>query len=263
MIRTNGTIARRLLCAALICLLTVFSCACSAANTTQEGETTPGAGTPTETLFPTETPTPSGDPTPTLGFRDPTVTDVSGYAESGIPRLSGKYRKVWNLAREYRIENSVSGETDCTVALFKVLWGEDCLYVLVHVIDATYDTSAESVYNRDSVFFFINEDGKKNRVYSVGDACYIVDRDGNGYLGQGATGDGYECCVYDDGSGYGYYAEVRIPLMTVSGRFDRRIGFDVRVNNASGGKLKQMLQWADTDKHTDVTMSGVGTITMD
>lgn len=262
MIRRNRTIATRLLCAALICLLTVFLCACSAANETpgsEEGSTV----TPTESSVPTDSPTPTGEPTPTLGFRDPTVTDVSGYAETGLPQLSGRYSKVWNLAKEYRIEKSVSGDSDKTVALFKVLWGEDCLYVLVHVIDATYDTTADSVYNRDSVFFFINEDGKKNRVYSVGDACYIVDRDGNGYLGQGATGDGYECCVFGDGSGYGYYAEVRIPLMTVNGRFDRQIGFDVRVNNAEGGKVKQMLQWADADKHTDVTLSGVGTITMD
>ena len=138
MIRMNRKIAVRLLCAALLCLLTVFLCACSAANETPEngGEL---SGTPTESTVPTDSPTPSEEPTPTLGFRDPTVTDVSGYAGSGVPQLDGHYSKVWNLAKEYRIENSVSGDSDRTVALFKVLWGEDCLYVLVHVIDATYD----------------------------------------------------------------------------------------------------------------------------
>ena len=250
--RLRGSIAKPLLCAVLSLLLTVSLCACT--------KTTNGTDThadPTVTLGPTDT------PTPTLGFRDPTVTDVNGYAETGIPFVNGEISPSWNLATEYRIENSVFGERKPTSALFRVIWEEDCLFVLVHVFDATPDTTAESVYDRDSVFFFINEDARKNRVYSVGDACYIVDRDGNGFLGQGGTAEGYKCCAYGDGTDFGYYVEVRIPLMTINGRLDRQIGFDVRVNNAEEGALVHMLQWADTEPHTDVTLTGIGTLTMD
>ena len=251
----RNTIKPVFLCAACFVLLTLFLCACTSA--TENGS---GNGSTTD---PNVTDGPTESPTPTFGFRDPTINDVSGSTETGIPYVNGTQSNSWKLAKEYRLENHVFGDRKPTSALFRVIWEEDCLYVLVHVFDSTPDTTAESVYDKDSVFLFINEDARKNKVYSVGDACYIVDRDGNGYLGPGATAEGYQCCAYSDGTDYGYYVEVRIPLLTVTGRLDRQIGFDVRVNNAEEGVLVHSLQWADTGGHTDLTLTGVGTLTMD
>lgn len=255
--RFFGQFKNCLLCVVVALSLTALLCACSSTGTGNNSSTDQP-----ETVTPTAVP-PTEVPTPTLGFRDPTVTGVSGYAETGIPKVNGDRASVWKLAPTYWIENTVKGDAGLTVAEFRVLWDDDYLYVQVHILDSTYDTSADSVYERDSVFFFINEDGKKNRVYSVGDACYIVDRDGNGYLGSGASGDRYHCTSYSDGTRNGYFVEASIPLLTITGRYDRQIGFDVRVNNASEGKLRQMLQWSDTDTHTDVTMRGVGLLTLD
>ena len=251
----NGKIKHFLACAAILLLLTVSLCACTkTGNETDKHNdvtVTPADGEPT------------GTPTPTFGFRDPSVTDVDGYTETGKPKLSGQYERVWNLAHAYSMENCVKGTADSVKAMFRVLWDEDCLYVQVHVLDRTPDTAAEDVYERDSVFFFINEDAGKNRVYSVGDAFYVVDRAGRGYLGAGTTGAGYKCISYEDGAGIGYYVEVRIPLLIVTGRYDRQIGFDIRVNNAEEGKTEHILQWADTDTHTDATLKGVGILTLD
>ena len=250
----RNTIKPFILCAVCFSLLALFLCACTNATENGSGNDTPG---------PNVTDGPTDSPTPTFGFRDPTVSDVGGYTETGLPSVNGTPGNSWKLAKEYRLENDVYGDRKPTSALFRVIWGEDCMYVLVHVFDPTPDTSAESVYDRDSVFLFINEDNRKNKVYSVGDACYIVDRDGNGFLGPGAKAEGYQCCAYGDGTDFGYYVEVRIPLLTVTGRLDRQIGFDVRVNNAEEGQLIHMLQWADTGGHTDLTLTGVGTLTMD
>ena len=250
--RRTGTIARAFLCAA-ICLIAVFLCACQKSQ-----NETPVEETPT----PIATPTEVTSPTPTFGFRDPTVVELRAFADSQKPGLAGEFRNVWNLAPSQNLETTVYGEGN-TVASFRVMWEEEFIYVLVHVLDSTPDTSAKSVYDRDSVFIYINEDTKKSKYYGVGDAFYVVDRDGLGYLGTGASQDGYACCVYGDGTGSGYYAEVKIPLLTVTGRYDRMIGFDVRVNNASEGKLKHAIQWADVEGHTDVTLKGVGIISMD
>ena len=240
-------------CAVLLCLLTLLLCSCTKTNKTEEPavSATPGEAEPVNS------------PTPTFGFRDPSVENVNGYAETGIPQIDGENANLWNLSQAYWVENCVQGDANSVQAMFRVLWDEDCLYLRVHILDKTPDTEAESVYDRDSVFFFINEDAKKNKVYSVGDAFYAVDRDGLGYLGSGATGTGFVCKAYEDPATPGYYVEARIPLMTVTGRFDRQIGFDIRINNAEEGKTEHILQWADSDCHTDATLQGVGILTMD
>ena len=112
---------------------------------------------------------------------------------------------------------------------------------------------------------YINEDGRKNLRYAVGDAFYAVDRSGRGYVGRGGAEEGFVCSVYEDpeAKGNAYYAEFRIPLRSVTGRYDREIGFDVRINNAFEGECVHVVQWADTSGKTEITMTGVGTVRMD
>ncbi len=206
--------------------------------------------------------TPSVSATPTPVFRDSVDKNVRAKAVELVPTFLGERDEVWNLAKEYTIEKTRAGEGE-TVGWFRFLWQEDAVYVLVHVTDDTPDTQAESVFERDSVFVYINEDGRKNLRYTVGDAFYAVDRDGRGFLGRGGTENAFYTCTYPDETGEGYYAQFRIPLLSVTGRYDREIGFDVCINNAADGVLVQSIQWADTSGYTEVTMTGVGTVRMD
>ena len=204
--------------------------------------------------------------TPTPVFRDSVDKNVRAKAVEMVPTFLGERDEVWELAKEYPIEKirfeKDNAETN-TAGWFRFLWQEDAVYVLVHVTDDTPDTDAESVFDRDSVFVYINEDGRKNLRYTVGDAFYAVDRDGKGFLGRGGTENAFYTCTYPDETGEGYYAQFRIPLLSVTGRYDREIGFDVCINNAAEGALVQSIQWADTSGYTEVTMTGVGTVRMD
>ena len=208
------------------------------------------------------TPTPTISPTPTPLFRDPVISDPEAKAEPLLPTFLGIREKVWDLAREIPIEQARTSEGK-TTGWFRFLWQEDAIYVLVHVSDDTPDTSAEDVHAKDAVFVYINEDGRKNLRYTVGDAFYAVDRDGVGYLGRGGTEEGYYAITFPDETGEGYYAEFRIPLLSITGRYDREIGFDVCITNALDGELIHAIQWADVSGYTENTMTGVGTVRFD
>ncbi len=207
----------------------------------------------------TETPTPEISGTPTPRFRDPQETGVYLDVESYEPLVLGRLQSVWETVPSTEVKSRVSGRGD-TKGWFKFLWDEDSLYILAHVEDNTYDDSGEDVFNRDCVFLFINEDGTKHDHYGVGDAFYVIERSGGAYLGTGAPAEGFQCATYDDGSGRGYYVEARLPLITVTGRYDLEIGFDIRFVNAYRGEAVNVVQWADVSNHTIYSLGGVGTL---
>ena len=212
----------------------------------------------------TPEPAPTAVVTPTPPFHNPVETNLHALAEPVSPIFLGHRQNVWNLAKDNPITQTVSGDGG-TDGWFRFLWEEDAVYVLVRVNDNTFDTGADDVYERDSVVIYINEDGRKNLRYAVGDAFYAVDRSGRGYVGRGGAEEDFVCSVYEDpeAKGNAYYAEFRIPLRSVTGRYDREIGFDVRINNAFEGECVHVVQWADTSGKTEITMTGVGTVRMD
>ena len=237
---------------ALIVMLAVLSVGCSKKNTsvTDANTTvTPGGEAGSET-------------TPTPSFSEEIYETNIGTASAFSPQMDGLHREIWKLCDGTDLKNSVFGE-GTTAAWYKVLWDTESVYVLVHVTDDTPDTTAESAFDRDSVFFFLNEDCSKPTEYSFGDAFYAVDRDGQGFLGTGASEAGFRSITYPDDSGKGYYVEVRIPLLTVTGRYDLELGFDIRVNNAAEGELQHVITWSDLTTSTDVTLRGVGTLCLD
>ncbi len=234
---------------ALIIIAFAMLVGCSEKGT----ESTPTPTISIATILPTYTPTP-------LPLKDPAVTDVHGDALGMLPSLSGSEDAIWQLASPIVLDRVAKGKGD-TTAEYRFLWTKTCLYVQVTVSDVTKDTSGKTYSNRDSVVFYLNEDGAKNKKYAVGDAYYVVDRDGTIAFGTGCNAERFRSVVYEIEGGY--VVEVSLPLLTITGEKGRMIGFDVRVNDANKGKLVKAVQWSDKSNHTDVNLRGVGELTFE
>ncbi len=225
----------------------------------------PESGSPTPTIPAGITILPTYTPTPML-TKTPVNDSVSADAVSLLPSLSGSYEHVWDGYEEIAAKELIRG-TGGTKVTYKVIWTVDRMYVQVHITDKTPDVSGESYLKKDSVVFYLNENGKKSKVYANGDAFYAVDREGTVYLGTGCDGERFKAVTYEDknseGKLLGYYVEACIPFLTIRAKSGTVIGFDVRVNNADNGKLKNAMQWSDTSLHTDVNLHGVGLLTLE
>lgn len=172
--------------------------------------------------------------------KDPQYTEVAGMAESLYPTLSGVYEPIWDEYEPVSINILAKGENNLA-ASYKVIWAKQYLYVQVMITDTTPITSGPKYNKKDSVEFFINEDGQKNSTLAVGDAHYIVARDNTRYTGFGADSD-FQSVTYEmnpevdeDGNvvATGYYVEAVIPLLTIKATKNSSIGFDIQVNNAT------------------------------
>ncbi len=232
----------------VLCVVCFLLTGCSGQK---EPIASPTPSQPMDIVIATHTPTP-------LPYKDPVETDVTGDALGTYPGLLGEYESIWESAAPISINRVVKGSGDMS-AEYRFFWTEKCLYVQVYVMnDTTPDTSGSSYLKQDSVVFYINEDGQKNKNYAVGDAYYVVTRDGMILFGTGCDMERFQAVTYEVDNGY--YVEAMIPLTTISGQYDREIGFDVRVNNANKGKLVHALQWSDKSGHTDVNLRGTGTL---
>lgn len=172
--------------------------------------------------------------------KEPQYTDVSAVGESLYPTLSGVYEPIWDEYEPTSINILAKGENNLA-ASYKVIWAKQYLYIQVMITDTTPITSGPKYNKKDSVEFFINEDGNKNSTLTVGDAHYIVARDNTRYTGFGADSD-FQSVTYEmnpeiDEEGNitatGYYVEAVIPLLTIKAMKNSSIGFDIQVNNAT------------------------------
>ncbi len=239
----------------IIVLCTLLCVLCSGCRETTEPTVTPTPVAPQQIpVMATHTPTP-------IPYKEPVDFELSGEAQGTYPGLIGEYESIWEGASPISINRVVKGKGDMS-AEYRFFWTESCLYVQVYVMDdTTPDTSGKTYLKQDSVVFYVNEDGNKNKDYAVGDAYYVVNRDGVISYGTGCDMERFQAVTYEAENGY--YVEVLIPLVSITGQYDREIGFDVRVNNANKGKLVHALQWSDKSGHTDVNLRGVGTLLLE
>lgn len=235
-------------------LILVLAAGCQQGKGNGKDSATQPAGI---TILPTHTPTP-------WTVKEPAVHPVSADSYQLAPLLSGSYEAIWDAYEAIPMETVVKGKGS-TKASYKFIWTVDTVYVQVHITDTTPDVSGSNYLKKDSVVFYLNENGEKNEVYSIGDSYCAVDRDGTRYLGTGCDGERFRAVCYEEldenGESVGYYAEAALPLLTVRGKEGMTVGFDVRVNDAQKGALKYALQWSDGSSHTDVNLHGVGLLT--
>ncbi len=238
----------------LTMLLLVTGCQTAPVGTNGSGTTTPGGGN-TISIPVTCTPTP-------LPYHKAQETDLKAKAFSFVPTTADHLQTIWESAEAETIETVISGESEMT-AEFKAIWEEKFLNVLVHVMnDATPDTDADTFWRRDGIILYINEDGRRNKNLSVGDAYYLIDRNGKVDYGFGASKD-IQTSAFSDGTESGYYIVAKVPLMQNVGHLDMQIGFDVRVNNAEEQKCIHAIQWKSDNKNCEKDFRKIGLLTFD
>lgn len=200
---------------------------------------------------------PTFTPTP-YSMREPIEREPVTEAYSLVPLLSGKPEPIWQLSEGYPLETLLRGTGD-TKGCFRILWDEDHLYVQVTVNDKT-PTVNDRFQLSDHVVVYVNEDGRKPRKYAVGDYYCVLDRNGSVSYGTGCVQEQIKTVTYETEEGY--VAEFCFTLLSIPGKRDATIGFDVAFTDYAGDKVSVNAQWSDNSGHTDKTLQGVGTITL-
>jgi endo-1,4-beta-xylanase len=126
----------------------------------------------------------------------------------------------------------------------KVLWDENNLYVLVQVEKAELNKASEKVYEQDSVEVFINEDNQKNYFFRKGDGQYRVNFDNEASFNPASGAEGFVSETYVNGKSYA--VQMKIPFKTIKAAAGNFIGFDVQINGASAGGIRESIAvWSD------------------
>jgi endo-1,4-beta-xylanase len=195
--------------------------------------------------------------------KEPQYTEVEAVGTGLYPTLSGTYEAIWDEYEEYPIDIIADG-TDTCESSFKFIWTKSYLYIQVKVMDTTNDITGDTYQTQDGIGFFINEDGNKNSVLTVGDSYYYVNRSNVVTGGFGADPD-FESVTYelydDENTNTGYIVEAAIPLVTIKGSKNTSIGFEVLVNDAVDGGLISIKKWASSYLYDFSNFSALGTIT--
>ncbi|WFR58219.1 sugar-binding protein [Anaerocolumna sp. AGMB13025] len=182
----------------------------------------------------------------------------------GSPVIDGNIDEVWKQAVPVLPVIS-SGITD-TTATIKTLWDDRALYILAEIKDSHLSAEAGSVYERDSLEIFLDENNDKTKDFDVDDLQFRVNYKNKQSADHGDLNRFYTCTkeVKD-----GYLIEARIALLKPPVN-NKVLGFEVQINDAKEGKRIATLNlfdktgsaYADTGLFGNTVLTGkkAGTI---
>lgn len=133
-----------------------------------------------------------------------------------------------------------SRESDRSWASFRTLWSANTVYLVVDVQDATIEAG-------DRIDVFVDENNDKATTYDSNDHHFV-------YQGSGKLKNGGQIALI--AGGYRLTAPIPVTRTLAAGQ---KIGFDVRVTNASTG---EKLSWSDLSHLQDADTSRFGTFTL-
>lgn len=176
------------------------------------------------------------------------------------PVVDGTVDAVWSKAPElpvYRYQMAWQGAT----GVAKTLWDDQNLYVLIQVSDAQLDKSSKNIWEQDSVEIFLDENNGKTTFYQDDDGQFRVNFDNGTSFNPAGIAGGFESSTKVAGTNY--TVEVKIPFKKISASNDRKIGFDVQINDAKDGARQSVAAWNDTtgNGYQDTSVYGVLTLT--
>ena len=90
----------------------------------------------------------------------------------GSPVIDGEVDEVWNSAEVVNPKN-ISSNVE-TTAIFKSLWDDNALYILVEVKDNELTVQSDTPYMQDSFEVFLDENNDKTQEYGVDDLHFRV-----------------------------------------------------------------------------------------
>ena len=163
---------------------------------------------------------------------------------------------IWDSGVAIRTDYTQSGAADGATAIVHTLWHDDTLYIRFDVTDPTIDVSASDAWEQDSVEVFLDLGNAKNGEYRPWHDIQVrVNADGVVTFGAGETGRMEQRLTATEAhrTDTGYVVELAIGLWTINehqsrvdyGGVNTFQGFDVQVNDATGGARTSVHSWAN------------------
>ena len=126
----------------------------------------------------------------------------------------------------------------------KVLWDDDNLYVYATVKDAVLDKTGAQTHEQDSLEVFIDEDNGKTASYGEDDKQYRINYENE------QSFNGKKCLAENVKSATktiegGYVVEAAFKWTDIKPANGTKIGLELQINDAKGGKRIGTLSWYD------------------
>lgn len=181
-------------------------------------------------------------------------------AAYATPVIDGTVDAAWSKAVELPINRYQTAWQGAT-GVAKTLWDEQNLYVLIQVSDAQLDKSNVNAWEQDSVEIFLDENNAKTSFYQDDDGQFRINFDNEASFSPASLSEGFESATKV--SGTNYTVEVKIPFKKVTVSNDKKIGFDVQINDAKEGVRQSVAAWNDTtgNGYQDTSIYGILTLT--
>ncbi|MDR2704121.1 MAG: endo-1,4-beta-xylanase [Cellulomonadaceae bacterium] len=195
---------------------------------------------------------------------------AGGSSGAAIQQTVREADPIWDTGVAIRTGLTQSGAADGATAEVHTLWYEDTLFVRFDVTDPDIDLSATDPWERDSVEVFLDLGNAKNGEYRPWHDIQIrVDAAGGVTFGTGEPGRQQErlTAVSTHTTDTGYVVELAVGMWTINEHQSRVDyvgmntfqGFDVQVNDATGGVRTAVHSWANptADGFQDTSRWGV------
>lgn len=147
----------------------------------------------------------------------------------GSPVIDGNIDKVWEKSSP--VSPSVTSGTTDTTADFRALWDDKALYILAKVKDSNLSAESATVYARDSIEMFLDENDDKTQEFNIDDLQFRVNYKNVQSADHGDLDRFYTCTkeVQD-----GYLIEARIALVGQPAN-NKVYGLELQLNDAKEG----------------------------
>lgn len=176
----------------------------------------------------------------------------------GSPVIDGEVDEVWNSAEVVNPKN-ISSNVE-TTAIFKSLWDDNALYILVEVKDNELTVQSDTPYMQDSFEVFLDENNDKTQEYGVDDLHFRVNYENSQSIDSGDAERFYTRTKIVEG---GYIVEARVALKSVPVN-DKVVGIELQINVAKESDREGTINvfdatgsaWNDTSKFGEILLTG-------
>ena len=159
----------------------------------------------------------------------------------GTISVDGEEDAAWNNAVNIPLTINKGSEASANA---KVLWDDDNLYVYATVNDAVLDKTGAQTHEQDSLEVFIDEDNGKTASYGEDDKQYRINyNNGQSFNGKKCLAENVKSATKTiDG---GYVVEAAFKWTDIKPANGTKIGLELQINDAKGGKRIGTLSWYD------------------
>lgn len=159
----------------------------------------------------------------------------------GTISVDGDADAAWDNAVNIPLTINKGSEASANA---KVLWDDDNLYVYATVKDAALDKTGAQTHEQDSLEVFIDEDNGKTASYGEDDKQYRINYENE------QSFNGKKCLAENVKSATktiegGYVVEAAFKWTDIKPANGTKIGLELQINDAKGGKRIGTLSWYD------------------